>query len=156
MVLGGNHIGDLDTRQHQYHLKLAEIPCLRCGVCCSKYQPHLSLSEAYSLACKLGESWEQFLTRYTDHRWPGTQSVLIRHQDGSCIFLQSAQNGQRLCKIHDFKPACCRDWVSGLKRPECQQGLKDKWNLEVDPAGQINGERQSLEKFELYLKSIPE
>lgn len=154
-MFGGTIIGDLNTRQHLCQLKLEEFPCLRCGTCCAKFQPHLTLSEARDIADKLGVSWENFLEKYTDHRWPGTRSILIRHRDRACIFLtDSSDKKQRLCLIHNFKPACCRDWHSGPERPECREGLKTKWGLTVDAAGHIAGDGPGLKAFEKFIQSL--
>jgi Fe-S-cluster containining protein len=83
------------------------------------------MDEARDITQKLLINWERFLTEYADSRWPGTRSYLLRHVDGACVFLQSSPDKkQRLCRIHDLKPACCREWEADLKKPECQEGLK--------------------------------
>jgi Fe-S-cluster containining protein len=112
------------------------MQCLCCGTCCSRYQPRLTLDEARDITQKLGINWEQFLGEYADSRWPGTRSLLLKHIDGACIFLQrSIGNKQSLCRIHDFKPACCRDWNADLSNFECREGLKRIRDLKVDSSG---------------------
>jgi Fe-S-cluster containining protein len=134
---------------------MGEYICIRCGVCCSKFQPRVELSEAHLIAHKLGLEWEQFLAEYTDARWPGTLSLLIRHVNGACIFLKTADHGkQLLCSIHDFKPFCCLEWKSGFDRVECQNGLFEKWGLKSDPAGKILGTAERIKLFSEYLRSI--
>jgi Fe-S-cluster containining protein len=97
----------------------------------------------------LGIAHQQFLDSYTDHRWPGTQSFLLIHRDGACIFLKNVPEKKiRLCGIHSFKPACCLDWEAGINKPECRKGLKDVWDLSVTPSGQISGEPEQLSAFE--------
>jgi hypothetical protein len=59
-----------------------------------------------------------------------------------------------LCLIHDFKPACCREWQSGLDKAECREGLKSIWDLIVEPAGQISGRPEKMSVFEGYIESL--
>ena len=106
------------------------------------------------IAKKLEISWQQFLDEYTDPRWPGTTSFLIRHNDGGCVFLKLSPDNQKLCLIHDFKPECCREWTSGLQRPECQDGLKRNWGLIVDSSGTVSGTQNKLEEFERFIRSL--
>lgn len=124
--------------------------CLCCGTCCSKYQPRLSIDEARSISQKLGIEWERFLSEYCDRRWPGTRSYLLRHVDGACIFL-SPDSGRlrKICRIHDIKPDCCREWTADLKNPECREGLQTIWGLQVDSSGNICGSQDQIEKFRL-------
>jgi Fe-S-cluster containining protein len=134
-----------------YRLEVPEFPCLCCGTCCSKFQPQLSLSEARTLAANLGVSWDRFLADYTDPRWPGTRNFLLRHVDDACIFLgPSEDNSRRLCRIHDFKPACCREWKPGLDHAECREGLKTTWDLIPDGTGKIGGSRGRIEAFRAF------
>jgi Fe-S-cluster containining protein len=117
-----------------------QISCICCGTCCSKYQARLSLPEARRTAANLEIEWDQFLIKYTDSRWPGTESFLIRHVNGACMFLQSSNNKkQKLCLIHAFKPECCKEWAAGIDKPECRQGLETVWGFEVKPSEQISG-----------------
>jgi Fe-S-cluster containining protein len=133
---------------------LVTMQCICCGTCCSKYQPRLSLAEAQLLAQKLGISWEQFKDNYTDSRWPGTASFLLRHQNGACIFLQfSPSSKQKLCLIHDFKPECCLDWQAGWEKPECRGGLQNTWQLTVDSAGRVCGDPERVEEFEAEISN---
>jgi len=109
------------------------------------------LDEGRSIAQKLGLSWDRFLDEYTDKRWPGTRSFLLKHQDGACIFLsRPADNQTRLCSIHNFKPACCLEWKADLKNAECREGMQNLWGLTVDPAGRISGSQEKIEQFRLF------
>jgi Fe-S-cluster containining protein len=129
-----------------------KFPCICCGTCCSKYQPRLSKIEAHRIADKLKISWDQFRKEYTDPRWPGTQSFLIKHTNGACLFLKtSADKKQKICLIHDIKPDCCREWIQGPDRPECREGLKMIWGLTIDDSGRIFGLPEKLEAFQKYL-----
>ena len=100
------------------------MACLRCGECCCRHQVRLDLGEAVEIAAAMGLTLDDFRSAYADIRWPGTSSLLVRHEGGGCIFLK-ASNGhsERLCTIHAFKPSSCRDWAPGPLRPECQSGL---------------------------------
>jgi len=104
--------------------KELSIPCFRCGVCCTRYQVRLSLVEARQIADELGFDWDEWLDRYVDQRWPGTDSFLLRHCNGACVFLEriEARNVTR-CLIQSFKPSACREWTPSLYRRDCQEGL---------------------------------
>ncbi len=133
------------------------VQCFRCGTCCTKFQPQISLAEAQVLTQKLHISWEIFLQDYADSRWPGTMSFLLKHHDGACIFLtRSSDAKQSFCLIHAFKPACCRDWKAGLENPECREGLQDNWQLTMDSSGEICGPQDRIENFKCYLDTLNE
>ncbi|RPJ60900.1 MAG: YkgJ family cysteine cluster protein [Dehalococcoidia bacterium] len=102
--------------------KATSFPCLRCGVCCSKYQALMNRTEAQRVAEGLGISFEVFLDKYTDHRWGGTESFLLRHQNGGCIFLSRDENNLATCSINSFKPSDCSAWAADPSKSECQEG----------------------------------
>lgn len=107
----------------------ADFVCLCCGTCCSRYQPRISLAEVDSIAKNLNITADQFIKHYTDRRWPGTQSFLIRQANEACLFLKPSTDGKfKLCSIHAFKPNCCLEWQAGASREECQEGLNKGWN----------------------------
>jgi Fe-S-cluster containining protein len=110
-----------------------EFTCFYCGVCCSKFQPQLSQEEAEILAEKLGVSWELFVEKYTDSRWPGIQSYLLRQKEGACVFLECTSDGLKLCQIHSFKPDCCLKWKAGPYKDECLEGLRTRRPLKAGP-----------------------
>ena len=112
-----------------YKPKELSIPCFRCGVCCTRYQVRLSLVEARRIANELGLAWDEWLDLYVDQRWPGTDSFLLRHCNGACVFLEriEASNVTR-CLIQSFKPYACREWTPSLYRWECQEGLVKQGN----------------------------
>ncbi len=129
--------------------------CFRCGVCCTKYQVRLSLSEAQRLAGDLGLSWEEWLERYIDKRWPGTQSFLLRQQNRACVFLERTE-GARItrCLIHHVRPVSCRKWKASLYRKECREGLLRYWGLTVSPAGKLEGPAERLKDFQSFIASL--
>lgn len=101
------------------------IPCLRCGVCCTKWQAPLDSAEAQRIAAALGMNYANFRDDYLQE-YPFTDdSYLIRCKDGACIFLRF-ENALAGCAIHEHKPKACRDWNASLERKECREGLRQK------------------------------
>ncbi len=147
----------VDSNGHRKRLtiKAAKTGCIRCGICCKKYQPHLSLEDAGKIAERLEISWENFKKEYSDPRWPADDSILIRHVNGSCPFLKIEEGtGQALCKIHNFKPTCCREWEANLEKADCKEGLQQNWNLEIDENGEVCGMQDKLEAFSRFLAQL--
>ncbi|MBI4286088.1 MAG: YkgJ family cysteine cluster protein [Chloroflexi bacterium] len=131
------------------------IPCFRCGVCCRKYQARLELEEAEHIAAYLKILLADLVEKYTDHRWPGQSSYLLRHQDKACIFLSIAGPDRRTdCLIHPVRPQCCREWTAGLSQPECREGLARDWHLAITLAGELSGTEAALASFYSFLKSL--
>ena len=114
----------IQVNEHSGGAKELSIPCFRCGVCCTRYQVCLGLVEARQIADELGLDWDEWLDLYVDRRWPGTDSFLLNHRNGACIFLEQteARNLTR-CLIQSFKPSACREWMPSLYRRDCQDGL---------------------------------
>jgi Fe-S-cluster containining protein len=105
-------------------VKELPLPCLRCGVCCTRHQVRLGLLESQQIASKMGFGWEEWLDLYTDRRWPGTDSFLLRHCNGACVFLEKTEGSNvTLCLIQSFKPSTCKEWIPGLYRRDCQDGI---------------------------------
>lgn len=145
--------GKNNRKRQIYRLKILEFPCLYCGVCCSKYQPQLDLAEAHILADNLGISWEGFMAGYIDPHWPGTQSFLLRHVNGVCVFLRATGDEKRkLCLIHNIKPTCCLKWKPAVDHSECLEGLKNGWDLTLDSSGKICGSRKDIEAFKRFIQ----
>jgi uncharacterized protein len=133
----------------------AVFPCFYCGICCSDYQPHLDLTESQNIADHLGISLQQFYDDCTDHRWPGTETHLLLHKDGKCLFLEKKEGKAKwLCRIHAFKPAACRQWTAGPSQKECRQGLNRYWELSVDNSGKMTGSPEDLKTFQTFLKTL--
>ena len=40
------------------------------------------------IADELGFDWDEWLDRYVGQRWPGTDSFLLHHCNGACVFLE--------------------------------------------------------------------
>jgi uncharacterized protein len=131
------------------------FPCFCCGVCCTDYQPHLDLAESTTIAGHLGIDLQQFLNDYTDPRWPGTETHLLRHEDGMCLFLEQKEGKARwLCRIHAFKPEACRQWAAGPEKKECRKGLNRYWGLSLDDSGKLTGPEKNLDVFRLFLRNL--
>ena len=130
----------------------SHLTCFRCGVCCKKYQVYLTFSEVKQLAGSLAITAADFIDEYTDPRCPGTFGYLIRHQDGACVFLEQTNEKVSGCRIHSFRPKACRDWVPGLDRVECRQGLA-LWGLSVNDSGEITGSDEDLNRFRSFQNS---
>jgi len=129
--------------------------CFRCGICCTVYQPQLSLAEGHHIAGGMGITLDEFRSGYTDKSWPGMDNFLLRKHDGACVFLEFAEGGKiTSCRIHHLRPSSCRDWKPGLQRRECQSGLTRYWGLTVSASGQIEGPAQKLREFHLMLQAI--
>jgi hypothetical protein len=104
-----------------------EMPCLRCGVCCTKWQPPLDSREARAIARALNMPYETFLNKYLQKYPLRADSYLVRRKENACIFLRF-ENGLASCLIHEHKPEACRNWKPGLEKPECQEGLRKRKN----------------------------
>lgn len=129
-----------------------EIPCFRCGVCCSQ-QVQLSLTEVRRISDRLGLTWSEFVQRYTDPAWPGENSLLLRLQEGVCVFLTRASGSREAkCFIQPFKPAACCAWMAGLTRRQCREGLAHYWGLKVSPSGKLD--KNTMEQFRKLLDSL--
>lgn len=108
------------------------IPCHRCGVCCQRWQPLVTLPEVEQLAEFLGMEVESFLGEYA-RRYPLVEDGwVINQRDGGCAFLRF-EDGLAECTVHEARPIACRDWDASLRRKECIEGLHGK----DGPAGLI-------------------
>jgi hypothetical protein len=150
----GEETGAGRSASHERKPELSNIPCLRCGTCCSKFQVRVSLAEGHNIAERLGVSWQEWRLNSTDPRWPGSESLLICHRDGACIYLKRSANSQCLCSIHSFKPSSCSQWQSDLAKSECRDGLKSAWGLTIDGYGDFSGPARNLRRFQHFLKSL--
>jgi len=136
------------------NVEKGKLTCFRCGVCCRRYQVRLSSPEAQHLAENLQVSLNEFIHQYTDSHWPDTETFLLRHHQGSCIFLENTTGGlETRCLIHPFRPQDCREWMPALTQPECQQGLTP-WKLTVNAVGELTGSEEDLVRFHSFIKGL--
>ena len=130
-----------------------DLPCIRCGVCCSIYQVRSSPFEPMAIAERMGmERWD-WVGRYCDPRWHDTRSHLIRHDESGCVFLDRSSPDVVLCSIYDVRPAACRDWAAGVFKPACREGLKKYWHVDVSDEGQLRGSAESLARLNGFLRA---
>ena len=108
----------------EYHIGKVWLPmeCLRCGICCTRYQPPLTPEEVETIAKGLGLSPGDFLSKYVQITVAG---YLLRQTEKGCVFLKWEEGEATAnCDIYPFRPDACRNWVASLSRRECQEGLK--------------------------------
>ena len=98
------------------------IPCFRCGICCTRYQPPLSPKDIDSIASALRISRADCLSRYA-LKVPIKEGYLLRRTEEGCVFLARGADGKARCTIHHSRPQACREWTPSLSRPECREGL---------------------------------
>jgi Fe-S-cluster containining protein len=100
----------------------APIPCFRCGICCTCYQPPLTTRDIESIASALGISRSKCISKYA-HKAPIKEGYLLKYTKKGCVFLAWDADGRARCIIHESRPKACREWVPSLSKPECLQGL---------------------------------
>ena len=131
-----------------------DLPCIRCGVCCTVYQVRIGPPEAREIAESMGMEYWDWVGRYCDPRWSDPRSHLIRHDDDGCVFLDHSQREVALCRIYHTRPLACRDWQAGVFKPACQAGLKKVWHIGVDDSGQLQGTLEALSGFDGFLRLL--
>ena len=90
--------------------------------------------------------------KYTDPRWPGTESLLLIHRNGACIFLKRDDGGKTTrCHIHNIKPASCKSWLSGWDKRECREGVLQYWGITATLAGELKGPEDKLREFNEFV-----
>lgn len=99
------------------------MECRRCGVCCTKYQAIVNMTEIQEIADYLCISIDDWMKKYSEPRWNSHKSQLIRHNDSGCVFLKREKENTA-CDIHPARPSCCSEWIPSLENSECQEGLK--------------------------------
>jgi len=130
------------------------IPCFRCGLCCTRYQPPLTAGEAEAIADALGMRLDLFLERYVDDSWYEPGRFLLDTDSNACVFLEPASEGRMAsCRIHPLRPQACRDWQAGLHQKECLEGLNRDWGLAASPSGKLLGREQDLRKFRAFIQA---
>jgi len=101
----------------------SEIECFRCGVCCARYRPKVTLNEIGHIAHKLHMSKEAFSATYV-RAVPTKDAYILQNAADTCPFLRwGEKSAEAACSIHGFRPEACRNWAPSLSRPECREGL---------------------------------
>ena len=98
------------------------IPCFRCGICCTCYQPPLTTEDIDNIAAALGISRSKCISKYA-HKAPIKEGYLLKHTKEGCVFLAWDVDGKARCTIYPSRPKACQEWTPSLSKPECQKGL---------------------------------
>jgi Fe-S-cluster containining protein len=125
------------------------IPCFRCGICCTCYQPPLTPEDIENIASALGISRSKCVSKYAV-KVPIKEGHLLKRTKKGCIFLAWDADGKARCTIYHARPKACREWTPSLAKPECLEGL-----AKLKSEGQIMLLEELFpspkEKKELYL-----
>jgi Fe-S-cluster containining protein len=98
------------------------IPCFRCGVCCTCYQPPLTAEDIDNIASALGISRSKCISKYAV-KVPIKEGHLLKTSKKGCMFLAWDADGKACCTIYASRPKACREWTPSLSKPECVEGL---------------------------------
>ena len=134
--------------------EITGMPCICCGICCSKFRVRLSFIEARRINDTLGLSWDEFISRYLDQYWPEAETFFLRRINGKCVFLGDIEDcHMQRCLIHPINPSSCKEWNPSSYRSECQEGLAKYWGLTVSSSGKLKGSEQKLRDFNSFAES---
>jgi Fe-S-cluster containining protein len=133
---------------------LSTLKCFMCGLCCKEYRVVVNIKEGKKLAENMGLDWKSFKNDYLEKYYVARDRFLIRQIDDSCIFLDQVNDKQSICKINEFKPASCFEWQANASKTECKTGLKQIWNLDISPDGEITGVEADVRNFDIFFDSI--
>jgi Fe-S-cluster containining protein len=98
------------------------IPCFRCGICCTCYQPPLTAKDIDNVASALGISRSKCVSKYAV-KVPIKEGYLLKQIKKGCIFLARDADGKARCTIYASRPKACREWTPSLSKLECREGL---------------------------------
>ena len=102
--------------------ELTPIPCFRCGICCTCYNPPLTAEDIDNVATALGIPRSKFISKYA-RKAPIKEGYLLKHTKKGCVFLAWDADGRAGCTIYSSRPKACREWTPSLAKPECLEGL---------------------------------
>jgi len=131
------------------------IPCFRCGVCCTCYQPPLATEDAENIASALGISRSKCISKYAV-KVPTKEGYLLKHTEKGCVFLAWDEDGKARCTIHPSRPKACREWTPSLSKPECLEGLaKLKSEAQMMLLEELFPSYEEKKELYLALKKVP-
>ncbi len=80
--------------------------------------------EARRIADELALTRDEFVDKYIERYWLGSENFLLRRCDGACVSLENVE-GVKItrCFVHRFKPYACAEWNPSVYRKERQEGL---------------------------------
>ncbi len=128
----GNILRTLEKKEYSIGEELPPIDCFRCGLCCQRYQPKVSLKEIEVISKRLGIVKDKFVTKYVQ-QVPTKEGFLLQRSEKGCVFLSFDDRDEKAgCIIYSVRPKACRDWTASLSRLECREGL-----IELEPRVKI-------------------
>jgi len=131
------------------------IPCFRCGICCTCYQPPLTTEDIGNIASALGISRSKCLSKYA-HKGPIKEGYLLKHTKKGCVFLGWDADGKARCTIYSSRPKACREWTPSFAKPECLKGLaRLKSRGQVMLLEELFSSREEQKELCLSLEKIP-
>jgi Fe-S-cluster containining protein len=98
------------------------IPCFRCGICCTCYQPPLTTEDIDNIASALGISRSKCISKYAG-KAAIKEGYLLKRTKKGCVFLGWDVDWKARCNVYASRPKACREWTPSLAKPECREGL---------------------------------
>ena len=102
----------------EHQKQFPEMKCKRCGRCCTKQVPRVSVFELQYLAeylTSLPEEQQEDLKFHCRHAVVGPYVNAIVGEGVPCPMLKREVDGWRTCEAHDARPITCR--LSGVSTP---------------------------------------
>jgi Fe-S-cluster containining protein len=131
------------------------IPCFRCGICCTCYQPPLTTEDIDNIALALGIPRSKCISRYA-HKAPIEEGYVLKHTEKGCVFLAWDADGKAGCAVYSSRPKACREWIPSLAKPECREGLaKLKSKGQVMLLEELLPSHQERKELYLSLEKLP-
>jgi Fe-S-cluster containining protein len=131
------------------------IPCFRCGICCTCYQPPLAPEDINNIASALGISRSKCISKYAV-KVPIKEGYLLKRTKKGCIFLAWDADGKARCTIYPSRPKACREWSPSLAKPECLEGLaKLKSRGQIMLLEELFPSHDEQKKLYLSLEKVP-
>jgi len=131
------------------------IPCFRCGICCTCYQPPLTAENIENIASALGISSSKCISKYAV-KVPTKEGHLLKQTKKGCIFLAWDADGKARCTIYSSRPKACREWTPSLAKPECLEGLaKLKSEGQIMLLEELFPSHEEQKELYLSLEKVP-
>jgi Fe-S-cluster containining protein len=131
------------------------IPCFRCGICCTCYQPPLTAKDIENIASALGISRSKCISKYAV-KVPIKEGYLLKHTKNGCIFLAWDADEKARCAIYSSRPKACREWIPSLVKPECLEGLaKLKSEEQIMLLEELFPSREEQKELYQSLEKVP-
>ena len=131
------------------------IPCFRCGICCTRYQPPLTAEDIDNIASALGISRSKCLSKYAV-KVPIKEGYLLKHTEKGCVFLAWDEDGKARCIMYPSRPKACREWTPSLSKPECLEGLaKLKSEAQIMLLRELFPSSEQQKELHPFLEKVP-